>query len=74
MDTATTEYRPRCNMRMFEGMRTRYPLFRSENRALYWTIEHHSEFSLGAYEVIVKGKSHYFKQLGKAVEFFNKEK
>lgn len=68
-----TEYPPRCSMRMIEGVRTQYPLFRENDRALYWTIEHHSEVSLGDYEVVKKGKSYYFQQLGKAVEFFNQE-
>ena len=64
-----TEYPPRCSMRMFEGVRTQYPLFRENGRALYWTIEHHAEVSLGDYEAVKKDKSYYFSSLARLLSF-----
>lgn len=57
----------------FEGMREKHLMYRYKGKMLFWTMEHYADKSYGDYEVMIDGKSYYFQQLGKAVEFFNQE-
>lgn len=62
----------RLDTKRFEGLLSRYPLYREGNKTLYWTIEHHATESLGGYEVQIEGKSQVFFKLDQAVDYFNK--
>lgn len=57
-----------------DGLLDKRPLHRDKKGVIYFTVEHHPIVSLGAYEVVIRGKSFYFWRLKDAVDFFNESK
>lgn len=60
-------------MFIFEGVREKHHMFRGKKATLYFTVEHHATRSLGAYEVVSRGKSAYFTSLPEAIDYFNEQ-
>lgn len=57
---------------MFEGMTVRYPMGKSGDKMLCWTIEHHARKSKGGYEVLKNGeRKAVFHFLEDAIEYYN---
>lgn len=46
-------------------------MYRHKGKMLFWTMEHYADKSYGDYEVMIDGKSQYFKRLSDAVKCFN---
>lgn len=55
----------------FEGMLEKHLMYRHKGKMLFWTMEHYADKSYGDYEVMIDGKSQYFKRLSDAVKCFN---
>ena len=67
------DYTPTLRMARFEGLKQKFLLYRQGKKFLFFTIEHHANGSLGAYEVVKNGTSAYFFELPLAIEFFNRK-